>query len=68
MPAESALHSAARRLMRCAYSGAIGSRPKVCPMRTKSGFPGGCGSPRTFTAAMYSLASHIAVVGASVTT
>ena len=35
-------------------------------MRTKSGLPGGCGMPSVYAAVMYSLVSHIAVVGASV--
>ena len=35
---------------------------------TKSGFPGGCGIPRMYPVAMYSLVSQNAVVGASVTT
>ena len=52
--------------MRTATVGAIGRIAKTRPMRTKNGLPGGCGSPRVYAAAMYSLVSHIAVDGASV--
>src|SRR5579862_1410454 len=68
MPAEAALHAAARRLMREAKFGAIGNIPIVWPRITKNGLPGGWGMPRTYAAAMYSLVSHIAVDGASVST
>ena len=43
--------------------GAMGRIEKTRPRSTKKGFPGGCGSPRTYAAAMYSLVSHIAVDG-----
>ena len=45
----------------------IGSTANVRPSSTKKGFPGGCGRPNTYAAEMYSLVSHIAVEGASVT-
>ena len=53
--------------MRVAMLGAIGRSEKTRPISTKNGLPGGCGSPRVYAAAMYSLVSHIAVDGASVT-
>ena len=43
-----------------------GMMEKTRPMSTNSGLPGGCGKPRVYAAAMYSLVSHIAVLGASV--
>ena len=46
----------------------IGSTANTRPRSTKSGLPGGCGFPSTNADAMYSLVSHIAVVGASVST
>ena len=52
--------------MRIATVEAIGRIAKTRPMRTKNGFPGGCGRPSVYAAAMYSLVSHIAVDGASV--
>ena len=64
--AEAALVNAAKRLIRLAYSPASGSNPQVCARITKSGFPGGCGMPSTFAAAMYSEVSQNAVVGARV--
>src|SRR3954465_8521435 len=63
IPAETALESAARMLTRIATVGAMGRWLKTCPMSTKNGLPGGCGIPRTYAEAMYSLASHIAVEG-----
>ena len=66
-PAERALASAAMMLIRAAYETGIGSEANAWPSSTKNGFPGGCGMPRTFTAAMYSPVSHIATDGASVT-
>src|SRR5665213_1344216 len=66
VPAAIELHNAARILIRAAYDTGMGSRPNACAMRTNSGLPGGCGRPSTFAAAMYSLVSHSAVVGASV--
>ncbi len=54
-------------LTRIATFGAIGSTAKKRPRMTKKGLPGGWGSPRSKAAAMYSLVSHIAVDGASVT-
>ena len=68
IPAETALQTAASRLMRIATVGAIGRIAKTRPMRTKSGLPGGCGRPRVYAAVMYSLVSHIAVDGARVST
>src|SRR3970282_787891 len=50
-------------LTRIATLGAIGSSEKTRPRMTNSGLPGGCGSPKVYAAAMYSLASHIAVEG-----
>ena len=67
-PAEIALETAASTLMRIATDGAMGSIANTRPMRTKNGFPGGCGMPRTYAAAMYSLVSHMDVVGARVRT
>ena len=66
MPADTALQIAARMLMRTATVVAIGRIENTRPMMTKSGLPGGCGSPSVYAAAMYSLVSHIAVDGASV--
>src|SRR5687768_7292202 len=66
--ADIALHRAARTLMRIATPGAMGNTANTRPIRTNSGLPGGCGSPSVYAAAMYSLVSHIAVVGASVMT
>jgi hypothetical protein len=42
--------------------------PHTCASSTNRGFPGGCGMPRTFAAAMYSDVSQNCVVGAIVTT
>jgi len=67
IPAAIALQSAASMLIRIATFGAIGSIAKKRPSMTKKGLPGGWGSPRSNAAAMYSLVSHIAVEGASVT-
>ena len=67
MPAETALATAARTFTRTAMLDAIGRIAKNRPMRTKNGLPGGCGRPRVYAAAMYSLVSHIAVLGARVT-
>ena len=53
-------------LMRWATVGAIGRSDTTRPSNTNNGLPGGCGIPRTYAAAMYSLVSHIAVDGASV--
>jgi hypothetical protein len=53
--------------MRIATFGPIGSIEKTRPIRTKRGFPGGCGIPMMYAAAMYSLVSHIAVEGDRVT-
>jgi hypothetical protein len=66
MAAVAALVTAARMLIRIATLGAMGRSAKTRPSSTKSGFPGGCGSPTTYAAAMYSLVSHMAVEGASV--
>ena len=44
-PAAAALDTAARTLMRAATVDAIGSSENRCPMITKNGLPGGCGSP-----------------------
>ncbi len=65
-PAAAALAIAASTLIRDATDAAIGSTENARPTITKSGFPGGCGSPNVYAAAMYSLVSHIAVDGASV--
>ncbi len=67
MPALTALESAARRFTRMATFGAIGRIDATRPMSTKNGFPGGCGSPIVYAAAMYSLVSHIAESGERVT-
>jgi hypothetical protein len=64
--AESAEQSAASTFTRCATVGAMGRWVKTLPSSTKNGLPGGCGIPSTYAAAMYSLASHIAVDGARV--
>ena len=66
IPADTALETAARMFTRAAIELAIGSSEKNFPMSTKNGLPGGCGSPRMYAAAMYSLVSHMAVEGASV--
>jgi hypothetical protein len=66
IPAETALESAAKRLIRTAGPPGIGRTQNTRPMMTKSGLPGGCGRPSVQAAAMYSLVSHIAVDGASV--
>src|SRR3954471_14246368 len=65
--ADAALHTAASALIRSATDPA-GTSDATRPRRTKRGLPGGCGIPRVYAAVMYSLASHIAVVGASVRT
>ena len=67
MPADTALQIAARMLIRTATLDAIGRIENTRPMMTNSGLPGGWGSPSVYAAAMYSLVSHIAVDGASVT-
>src|SRR5262245_64407248 len=67
IPAETALQIAARMLILTAIDDAIGKIEKTRPMMTNSGLPGGCGRPSVYAAAMYSLVSHIAVDGASVT-
>jgi hypothetical protein len=54
-------------LIRTAMLEAIGRMEKTRPMITNNGLPGGWGSPSVYAAAMYSLVSHIAVDGASVT-
>src|ERR1035437_8926962 len=66
IPAATELDSAASTFTRIAMVGAIGSSVKTRPSSTKNGFPGGCGMPSVYAAAMYSLVSHIAVSGASV--
>jgi hypothetical protein len=66
MPADTALDTAARMLTRAATEPAMGSSEKKRPINTKNGLPGGCGMPRVYAAAMYSLVSHIAVDGARV--
>src|ERR1035437_1755723 len=66
IPAEAALATAASRLMRTAKSDASGNVPNRYAISTNNGLPGGCGMPSTFAADMYSLVSHIAVLGASV--
>src|SRR5688572_22420068 len=58
--AATALEIAASTLMRMATLGAIGRIEKNRPTMTNSGLPGGCGMPKVYAAAMYSLASHIA--------
>ena len=65
-PAAAALAMAASTLIRDATDGAIGRRENARPTMTNSGFPGGCGNPNVYAAAMYSLVSHMAVEGASV--
>src|ERR1017187_9427320 len=67
-PAATELDNAARTFTRIAIVGAIGSSVKTRPSSTKNGFPGGCGMPSVYAAAMYSLVSHIAVSGESVRT
>ncbi len=66
--ADTALVTAASRLMRCAYPAAQGTSPHTCATRTKNGLPGGCGIPSVYAAVMYSDVSQNCVVGASVTT
>lgn len=63
-----ALVVAASRFTRPAYVSGNGISAKAWATSTNSGLPGGWGMPNTLAAAMYSLASHMAVVGASVTT
>ena len=46
MPAETALARAASMLIRVATLAPIGTIAATRPIRTKNGFPGGCGSPR----------------------
>src|SRR5919112_2529016 len=65
-PAEAALVTAAKRLIRTAYEAASGIRPNTWARMTKRGLPGGCGMPSTLAAAMYSEVSQNAVVGARV--
>src|SRR5687768_12369446 len=65
-PAAPALASAARMLIFAANETGMGSVANAFPSSMKNGLPGGWGSPRTFTAAMYSPVSHIATEGASV--
>src|SRR3954471_4662780 len=65
--ADAALDTAASTLMRAATFGAIGNNENTRPTTTKNGLPGGCGNPKVYAAAMYSLVSHIAVEGAIVT-
>ena len=66
-PAAIALDSAASMLSFTATDApGIGRCANTLPISTKKGLPGGCGIPSTYAAAMYSLASHIAVLGASV--
>src|SRR5216117_1163534 len=67
-PAETALVTAANRLIRCAYPATSGSSPNTCAISTNSGFPGGCGMPSVYAAAMYSEVSQNCVVGARVRT
>src|SRR5437016_12528821 len=67
-PAATALVTAASRLIRSAYAAARGKRPQVWAISVNSGFPGGCGMPSTYAAAMYSDVSQNWVVGASVAT
>src|SRR5947209_2004528 len=67
-PAEMALVTAAKRLMRAAYSFMTGSIPNTCAISTNSGFPGGCGMPSVYAAVMYSEVSQNCVVGAKVRT
>ena len=65
--ADEALQSAARMFTFIATLPPIGRIEKTRPSRTKNRFPGGCGMPRMHAAAMYSLVSHMAVEGLSVT-
>src|SRR5262249_15130962 len=65
-PAAAALEIAASTLIRDPTVGPIGSSETARPTITNSGLPGGCGRPKVYAAAMYSLVSHIAVDGASV--
>src|SRR6185369_8456868 len=65
--ADTALHTAASRLTRTATDPS-GTSDATRPSNTNSGLPGGCGMPSVYAAVMYSLASHMAVVGASVAT
>jgi len=67
MPAETALHTAARTLIRTAMDDEIGRMANTRPISTKRGLPGGWGIPNTWAAVMYSLVSHIAVEGDRVT-
>jgi hypothetical protein len=61
-PADTAAHVAASMFTQNA--GLMPGRiENTRPIRTKNGFPGGCGRPTTYAAAMYSLVSHIAVDG-----
>ena len=46
--------TAARTLIRCRDIGRDGQQRNTWPMMT-NGFPGGCGSPNEYAAAMYSL-------------
>ena len=64
--AEIALDTAASTLIFIATEPGIGRIAKTRPINTKNGLPGGCGMPSTNAAAMYSLVSHMDVVGASV--
>src|SRR5215510_4978312 len=66
-PAAIALQIAASTLIRAATEFATGSSENTRPIMTKNGFPGGCGRPKVYAAAMYSLVSHMAVDGAIVT-
>jgi hypothetical protein len=65
--ADTALQTAASRFTRTATE-LNGRSEATRPNSTNSGLPGGCGMPSVYAAVMYSLASHIAVVGASVAT
>src|SRR4051812_45530933 len=58
-PADTALQIAARMLIRIATVDAMGRIENTRPTMTKSGLPGGWGSPSVYAAAMYSLVSHI---------
>src|SRR5690348_6569606 len=60
-----ALQSAASRFTRTATL-PNGTSVATRPSSTNSGLPGGCGMPSVYAAVMYSLVSHIAVVGARV--
>src|SRR5215510_3594693 len=66
-PAAIALQIAANTLILAATDPATGNNENTRPMMTKKGFPGGCGRPNVYAAAMYSLVSHMAVDGAIVT-